>query len=93
MPYFSYVTENCVATVGDVFARRQTAARFFCSRNLQALYKGGIFLPNGDNNHVLTSHGSTIDISQYAKKTDLPKMKFVSSLPETTDSNTLYFVI
>lgn len=57
------------------------------------LYKGGIFLPNGDTNHVLTSQGSTIDISQYAKKTDLPKMQFVSSLPETTDSNTLYFVI
>ena len=62
------------------------------NNNIQ-LYKGGIFLPNGDNNHVLTSHGSTIDISQYAKKTDLPKMQFVSSLPETTDSNTLYFVI
>ena len=62
------------------------------NNNIQ-LYKGGIFLPNGDNNHVLTSKGSTIDISQYAKKTDLPKMKFVSSLPETTDSNTLYFVI
>lgn len=62
------------------------------SNNIQ-LYKGGIYLPNGDNNHVLTSHGSTIDISQYAKKTDLPKMQFVSSLPETTDSNTLYFVI
>ena len=62
------------------------------NNNIQ-LYKGGIFLPNGDNNHVLTSRGSTIDISQYAKKTDLPKMKFVSSLPETTDSNTLYFVI
>lgn len=62
------------------------------NNNIQ-LYKGGILLPNGDNNHVLTSHGSTIDISQYAKKTDLPKMKFVSSLPETTDSNTLYFVI
>lgn len=57
------------------------------------LTRGGVFLPNGDNNHVLTSGSSTIDISQYAKKTDLPKMQFVSSLPETTDSNTLYFVI
>ena len=53
----------------------------------------GVTLPHGDNNHVLTSWGTTIDISQYAKKTDLPKMQFVSSLPETTDSNTLYFVI
>ena len=57
------------------------------------LNPNGIHLPNGDDNHVLTSNQSTIDISQYAKKTDLPKMKFVSSLPETTDSNTLYFVI
>ena len=53
----------------------------------------GVTLPHGDNNHVLTSWGTTIDISQYAKKTDLPKMQFVSSLPETTDSNTLYFVV
>lgn len=57
------------------------------------LNPNGIHLPNGDDNHVLTSNQSTIDISQYAKKTDLPKMQFVSSLPETTDSNTLYFVI
>lgn len=28
----------------------------------------GVYLPNGDNNHVLTSNGSTIDITQYAKK-------------------------
>lgn len=58
-----------------------------------ALSFNGVTLPYGDNNHVLTSFGHTIDISQYAKKTDLPKMQFVSSLPETTDSNTLYFVI
>ena len=57
------------------------------------LNTNGISLPNGDNNHVLTAAGTTINISQYAKKTDLPKMQFVSSLPETTDSNTLYFVI
>ena len=31
----------------------------------------GISLPNGDNNHVLTSHGSTIDITQYAKKSEI----------------------
>ena len=36
------------------------------------LNKEGISLLNGDNNHVLTSHGSTIDITQYAKKIDLP---------------------
>ena len=36
------------------------------------LNKEGISLLDGDNNHVLTSHGSTIDITQYAKKIDLP---------------------
>lgn len=32
------------------------------------LNKKGIFLLDGDNNHVLTSHGSTIDITQYVLK-------------------------
>lgn len=32
----------------------------------------GLRLRNGDDNHVLTSYGSTIDIRQYALKTDLP---------------------
>lgn len=41
---------------------------------------------SGDNNHVLTSKGSTIDITQYAKKTELPTVPTnVSQL--TNDSN------
>ena len=36
------------------------------------LNKNGLRLRHGDNNHVLTSYGSTIDITQYAKKTELP---------------------
>ena len=32
----------------------------------------GVSLMDGDNNHVLTSNGSTIDITQYALKTELP---------------------
>ena len=32
----------------------------------------GITLPNGDNNHVLTSNASTIDIREYARKDELP---------------------
>lgn len=32
------------------------------------LNKEGVFLLDGDNNHVLTSHGSTIDITQYVLK-------------------------
>lgn len=36
------------------------------------LNKNGVQLIGGDNNHVLTSNGSTIDITQYALKTELP---------------------
>lgn len=36
------------------------------------LDENGIKLSDGDNNHVLTSNASTIDITQYAKKTNLP---------------------
>ncbi len=46
----------------------------------------GISLPNGDNNHVLTSHGSTIDITQYALKSELPTVPTKTS-QLTNDSN------
>lgn len=36
------------------------------------LNENGVTLKGGDNNHVLTSNGSTIDITQYALKTELP---------------------
>lgn len=50
------------------------------------LNRTGIILPNGDNNHVLTSNASTIDITQYALKTELPTVPTnVSQL--TNDSN------
>ena len=35
------------------------------------LNRGGIVLPDGDYYHVLTSHGATLDIREYAKKSDL----------------------
>lgn len=38
------------------------------------LNRNGIKLQGGDNNHVLTSNGSTIDITEYAKKTDIPEI-------------------
>lgn len=50
------------------------------------LDEGGLRLRNGDNNHVLTSYGSTIDITQYARKAELPKK--VSQLQN--DSNFAY---
>ena len=36
------------------------------------LDENGVTLRGGNNNHVLTSSGSTIDITQYALKTELP---------------------
>lgn len=50
------------------------------------LNENGVKLKGGDNNHVLTSNGSTIDITQYALKTELPTVPTnVSQL--TNDSN------
>lgn len=54
--------------------------------NTIRLNRTGITLPNGDNDHVLTSNASTIDITQYALKTELPTVPTnVSQL--TNDSN------
>ena len=50
------------------------------------LDEDGVRLLNGDNNHVLTSHGSTIDITQYAKKSELPAIPTKTS-QLTNDSN------
>ena len=50
------------------------------------LNTNGISLPNGDNNHVLTSNSSTIDITEYAKKTELPTVPTKTS-QLTNDSN------
>ena len=36
------------------------------------LNENGVLIRGGDNNHVLTSNASTIDITQYALKTELP---------------------
>lgn len=50
------------------------------------LNENGVLLQGGDNNHVLTSNGSTIDITQYALKTELPTVPTnVNQL--TNDSN------
>lgn len=50
------------------------------------LNENGVLLEGGDNNHVLTSNASTIDITQYALKTELPTVTTnVSQL--TNDSN------
>lgn len=54
--------------------------------NLFLLNENGVRILNGDNDHVLTSNASTIDITQYALKTELPTVPTnVSQL--TNDSN------
>lgn len=54
--------------------------------DLFLLNKNGVRILNGDDNHVLTSDCSTIDITQYALKTELPTVPTnVSQL--TNDSN------
>ena len=41
---------------------------------LFSLNKYGVKLEGGSNNRVLTSNGSTINITEYAKKTDIPEV-------------------
>lgn len=54
--------------------------------DLFLLNENGVRILNGDNNHVLTSNASTIDITQYALKTEFPTVPTnVSQL--TNDSN------
>lgn len=54
--------------------------------DLFILNKNGVKILNGDDNHVLTSNASTIDITQYALRTELPTVPTnVSQL--TNDSN------
>lgn len=50
------------------------------------LNSNGISLPYGDDNHVLTSNAGTIDITQYALKTELPTVPTKTS-ELTNDSN------
>lgn len=51
-----------------------------------SLGENGIRLERGDNNHVLTSNASTINITEYAKKTELPTVPTKTS-QLTNDSN------
>ena len=65
---------------GQIFVNQQ-----FDDTSL-TISKDGIKLLNGDDNHVLTSNASTIDITQYAKKTELPTVPTKTS-QLTNDSN------
>lgn len=54
------------------------------------LDENGLRLGNGDNHHVLTSYGSTIDIREYAKKTDIPEVDTSDFVSKTaTDAQSI----
>lgn len=71
--------ETTVVNYDSVVGRIGSAQYFVLDKN-------GVLLKGGDDNHVLTSNASTIDITQYALKTELPTVPTnVSQL--TNDSN------
>lgn len=70
----------------NISAHRFSEHNSLSSDLLFRLNQNGVAIYNGDNNHVLTSNASTIDITQYALKTELPTVPTnVSQL--TNDSN------
>lgn len=69
-----------------MFIRSNFISIVDASDNSLTISKDGIALSNGDNNHVLTSNASTIDITQYAKKNELPTVPTKTS-QLTNDSN------
>lgn len=57
-----------IITMDGVSNKYYTDVDFALGFNLN---RNGIKLQGGDNNHVLTSNGSTIDITEYAKKSEV----------------------
>lgn len=54
------------------------------------ILEDGIRLMGGDDNHVLTSNASTIDITEYAKKTDIPEVDTSDFVSKTaTDAQSI----
>lgn len=80
--------ENRIRIEGDsiVAWKRDNFAELGISDEMFSLSKNGVAIYNGDNNHVLTSNASTIDITQYAKKSELPTVPTKTS-QLTNDSN------
>lgn len=62
------------------------SSKDFLSGQYFRISKRGIYIPGGDNNHVLTTGNSTIDITQYALKSELPTVPTKTS-QLTNDSN------
>lgn len=79
-------TNSLRIDLDNISAHRFSEHNSLSSDLLFRLNQNGVAIYNGDNNHVLTSNASTIDITQYALKTELPTVPTnVSQL--TNDSN------
>lgn len=79
-------TNSLRIDLDNISAHRFSVRNSLSSDLLFRLNQNGVAIYNGDNNHVLTSNASTIDITQYALKTELPTVPTnVSQL--TNDSN------
>lgn len=84
--------DNIEIKDGD-YAMALISANSIFSRNRNndfnfQLTSSGIQLLGGDNNHVLTSNASTIDITEYAKKTDIPEVSTSDFISKTATNIT-----
>ena len=84
--------DNIEIKDGD-YAMALISANSIFSRNRNndfnfQLTSSGIKLLGGDDNHVLTSNASTIDITEYAKKTDIPEVSTSDFISKTATNIT-----
>lgn len=63
--------DHIAVTPSFIWLKRLNDNRENVDTLLFKLDEDGLRLRNGDNNHVLTSNASTIDITQYAKKSEI----------------------
>lgn len=73
---------NLSLTPNNISSRSNSSSHSLCFQ----LNENGVTLEGGRDNRVLTSNGSTIDITQYAKKSELPTVPTKTS-QLTNDSN------
>lgn len=71
------VDRKLAVTSGFIWLLETTDDR---EKLLFELNENGLRLCNGDDNHVLTSYGSTIDIREYARRSELPTTATKESL-------------
>lgn len=87
--YYTLIDKKQIEIQDGGYARALISASSISSRDSNndfnfSLTRSGIELHNGDDNHVLTSNASTIDITEYAKKTDIPEVNTSDFVNKTT---------